>query len=127
MRSLIRSASRAMSYPTTVPRPLVGSRIPHSMRMVVDLPAPFGPSTPKISPRRTRSETSRTAHRLPKRRESPSVSMTSSSAGIACSGGAVRALAAGDAHEGGDPRVQHLAGIRDAHAHAHHQVGALAL
>ena len=31
------------------------------MRMVVDLPAPFGPSTPKISPRRTVSETSRTA------------------------------------------------------------------
>src|ERR1044072_4920188 len=52
MRSLIRSASRAMSKPTTRPLPLVGSRIPHSMRMVVDFPAPLGPGTPKISPAR---------------------------------------------------------------------------
>lgn len=64
---LMRSASRWMSQPTTVPRPPVGSRMPHSMRMVVDLPAPFGPSTPKLSPRRTSNVTSRTATSSPKR------------------------------------------------------------
>ena len=47
------------------------------MRMVVDLPAPFGPSTPKISPRRTVSDTSRTATSWPKRRDRCSVSMMS--------------------------------------------------
>src|SRR4051794_10905399 len=73
MRSLIRSASVATSKPTTVALPPVGSRIPQSMRMVVDLPAPFGPRTPKISPRSTVSETSRTATRRPKVRDRFSV------------------------------------------------------
>jgi hypothetical protein len=40
--------------------------MPHSMRIVVDLPAPFGPSTPKISPRETLNDTSRTATSEPK-------------------------------------------------------------
>jgi len=35
------------------------------MRMVVDLPAPFGPSSPKISPRRTAKETPATARNDP--------------------------------------------------------------
>src|SRR4051795_12444112 len=85
MRSLIRSASVATSKPTTVALPPVGSRIPQSMRMVVDLPAPFGPRTPKISPRSTVSETSRTATRRPKVRDRFSV-LTMGSALIACSG-----------------------------------------
>jgi len=57
-----------MSKPTTVPRPPVGSRIPQSIRIVVDFPAPLGPRMPKISPRRTSSETSRTATSDPKER-----------------------------------------------------------
>src|SRR3954469_1656536 len=85
MRSLIRSAWVATSKPTTVALPPVGSRIPQSMRMVVDLPAPFGPSTPKISPRSTVSETSRTATRRPKVRDRFSV-LTMGSAVIVCSG-----------------------------------------
>src|SRR6185369_16431292 len=121
MRRLISSGSVAMSKPTTRPVPPVGSRIPHSMRMVVDLPAPLGPSTPKISPRRTCSETSRTAHCWPKRRDSRSVSTTSSSAAMAA---APRAI---DVDEGGHPGVQGLAGIGHPHPDPDHQVAALAL
>src|SRR5512147_3208585 len=47
---LISSERVLMSYPPTVPSPPVGMRRPQSMRMVVDLPAPFGPRNPKISP-----------------------------------------------------------------------------
>ena len=39
-----------MSNPPTVPLPLVGMSKPHSMRIVVDLPEPFGPRKPKIAP-----------------------------------------------------------------------------
>ena len=49
--------------------------------VVVDLPAPLGPSTPKISPCSTLSETSRTAIKSPNRRDSCSVWMTSSRRG----------------------------------------------
>ena len=37
------SASVATSWPQMLPVPLVGVMNPASMRMVVDLPAPFGP------------------------------------------------------------------------------------
>src|SRR5438045_6409477 len=40
--------------PRTLTSPLVGSRSVASMRRVVVFPAPFGPRTPKISPRSTR-------------------------------------------------------------------------
>jgi hypothetical protein len=76
MFCLICSAWRTMSKPTTLPDPPDGVRMPHSMRIVVDLPAPFGPSTPKMRPRATRNETSRTATSEPKRRSSRSVVMT---------------------------------------------------
>jgi hypothetical protein len=36
--------------PLTVTEPLVGSDRPATMRMVVVLPAPFGPRNPKIAP-----------------------------------------------------------------------------
>ncbi len=39
------------SKPATVAFPEVGSSSPQRIRMVVDLPAPFGPRKPKISPR----------------------------------------------------------------------------
>src|SRR5215471_13771474 len=57
-----------MSNPATRPTPLVGGRMPVSMRMVVDLPAPLGPRTPKIWPSRTRKEMWSTAVKLPKTR-----------------------------------------------------------
>ena len=52
--------------------PLVGAMKPASMRMVVDLPAPFGPSRPRIWPAPTCNEMPSTAVREPKRRVSAS-------------------------------------------------------
>src|SRR4249920_2522521 len=110
MRSLIRSAWLLMSKPTTVPEPPLGSRMPHSMRMVVDLPAPFGPSTPKISPRLTCSDTSRTATSDPNLRDSERVSMMTS--------GSVTLLAPRETHEGRDAGAQLLFRVVDTNAHA---------
>ena len=45
--------SFAASCPATSALPSVGSISPHSMRSVVVLPAPSGPTSPKISPRAT--------------------------------------------------------------------------
>src|SRR5436190_17474769 len=68
MRRLTPSGSRPTSTPPTVAVPDVGSSRPHSMRMVVDLPAPLLPRKPKISPRATSKLTSSTATNCPKRR-----------------------------------------------------------
>src|SRR6188768_3135147 len=57
----------ATSNPATVALPDVGTSSPHRMRIVVDLPAPFGPRNPKISPCDTSSDTSSTATKVPKR------------------------------------------------------------
>ncbi len=48
-------------------RPEVGLSRPHSMRMVVDFPAPFGPRNPKTSPLRTVRLSRSTATKLPNR------------------------------------------------------------
>src|SRR5690606_16562377 len=48
-------------------RPSAGRSSPSSVRMSVVLPAPLGPSKPKISPRRTRNDTPRSASTLPNR------------------------------------------------------------
>ena len=50
-----------MSKPPTDTVPAVGGMKPVIMRMVVDLPAPFGPRKPSTSPRSTENETSSTA------------------------------------------------------------------
>ena len=63
--ALMRSESRRMSRPSTRTSPEVGSDSPARMRMVVVLPAPFGPRKPKISPRRTWSEMPSTAVKSP--------------------------------------------------------------
>src|SRR5512136_964731 len=63
----MRSGSRTRSKPAMRPLPAVGAMIPHSMRMVVDLPAPFGPRKPKISPVRTEKLMPSTAVKRPKR------------------------------------------------------------
>src|SRR5262249_37152478 len=65
-----------MSKPATVARPVVGGRRPHSILMVVVLPAPFGPRNPKICPPSTCNDRSATASSVPKRRPSPSVRTT---------------------------------------------------
>src|SRR5437867_1901402 len=46
--------------------PLLGGKMPARMRMVVVLPAPFGPRKPTISPTSTRNEMPRTASTAPK-------------------------------------------------------------
>ena len=60
--------SRESSQPSTVTRPDEGSISPASIRSVVVLPAPFGPSSAKISPGTRSNETSSTATRVPNRR-----------------------------------------------------------
>src|ERR1700733_15002385 len=66
---LLRTAlgSRITSYPATVAVPLVGGTNVVSMRISVLLPAPFGPSKPKISPLCTVKLTLSTASSAPKR------------------------------------------------------------
>src|ERR1035438_903992 len=67
--------SRMMSYPATMAVPLVGGTSVVNMRMSVLLPAPFGPSRPKISPPGTMKLTLSTASSAPKRLLMPSTSM----------------------------------------------------
>src|SRR5688500_11065787 len=64
-----------MSWPAIRAPPSVGSRMPQSMRITVDLPEPFGPRKPKIDPRATEKLTSSTAVKLPNRLVSPSHSI----------------------------------------------------
>src|SRR5262252_8621942 len=75
--------------PPTVAVPDVGVSSPHSMRMVVDLPAPLLPRKPKISPRRTSNVTLSTATNCPNRRVSPRTSIAGLSVGIAATAGAL--------------------------------------
>ena len=53
MRFLISSSCAGMGMPSSSIAPEVGGMSPISMRMVVDLPAPFGPRNPKKQPRGT--------------------------------------------------------------------------
>src|SRR3972149_5415043 len=68
MRCFTPSGSVVTSIPPTCAVPEVGASNPHSMRIVVDLPAPLLPRKPKISPRATSNDTSSTARNGPKRR-----------------------------------------------------------
>src|SRR5258706_15014079 len=54
-------------------RPSVGGMKPVIMRMVVDLPAPFGPRKPSTSPRSTLNEMPSTARLAPKLLTRPSI------------------------------------------------------
>src|SRR5260370_9894475 len=58
---------RATSKPATNPWPLLGAMSVVSIRTMVVLPAPLGPSSPKTSPRRTSKLTLSTAVNAPKR------------------------------------------------------------
>src|SRR5712691_3452172 len=65
MRALMDSLWVATSNPSTRPWPLDGVMIPHSMRMVVVLPDPFGPRNANTSPSLTSSDRRSTAIRSP--------------------------------------------------------------
>jgi hypothetical protein len=62
-----------MSSPSKTIRPLVGRITPVSELKNVDLPAPFGPMIPRISPRGTAMLTLLTAAKPPNRTVRPSV------------------------------------------------------
>ena len=78
MRPRAGAAAVRRSKPATRNVPAVGGSRPHSMRKVVDLPAPLAPSRPKISPRATVKLTSSTATNAPKRRVRCSTVITAS-------------------------------------------------
>src|SRR6185436_5382661 len=65
--ALAASGSFFKSWPLIVIAPDVGLSSPAIMRMVVVLPAPFGPRKPWISPGATSSDTPSTAVKLPYR------------------------------------------------------------
>ena len=67
MRRLATIGSAWTSTPSTSTWPRSGDRMPASIRSVVVLPAPFGPSRPTISPGLTARDTSATAITSPKR------------------------------------------------------------
>src|SRR6185436_6478436 len=124
MRVLTPSGSRPTSMPPTIAVPDVGFSRPHSIRIVVDFPAPLLPRKPKISPRRTSNDTLSTATNWPKRRVSPRTSMATPCPALAEADGSLAngALQPGfgepDVREGSSPielgletrdlRVQHV-------------------
>src|ERR1700721_760115 len=55
------SRSETTSWPATLAVPEVGSARVHRILIVVDLPAPFGPRKPKVSPAATSKSMPRTA------------------------------------------------------------------
>src|ERR1051325_6328267 len=73
--SLIESVSRTTSWPPIRAVPSLGSRIPHNIRITVDLPEPLGPRNPKIDPLSTPKVTRSTAVKCPNRFVSPSRSI----------------------------------------------------
>ena len=56
---------RQLSNPAIVARPEVGRNKPSNSRIVVVFPEPFGPSSPKTSPRRISSDKSSSATTWP--------------------------------------------------------------
>src|SRR5438132_8890001 len=67
--------------PKTETLPPVGRKRPSISRMVVVLPAPFGPRKPKVSPARTEKEALSIPRRRPYRLVSSRASMTTSISG----------------------------------------------
>src|SRR6185295_1243231 len=123
MRCFTPSGSLPTSMPPTIAVPLVGLSRPHSIRMVVDLPAPLLPRNPKISPAWTSKLTRSTATNLPKRRVSSTTEIAIAD-GSAANGpiqSRLRGSQCGDslcaieprAHDV-DLRVEHVGARRDA-------------
>src|SRR5215831_9634674 len=75
MRRFTPSGSRVTSMPPTIAVPDVGFNSPHSILIVVDLPAPLLPRKPKISPRATSNVTLSTATKSPNRLVRPRTSI----------------------------------------------------
>src|SRR6202042_3775389 len=74
-RARITGPSATGSRPKIVSSPAVGGETQPIMRIVEDLPAPFGPRKPKASPRRSSKSTPSTAVKLPNRLVRPRARM----------------------------------------------------
>src|SRR5215813_4697568 len=72
--ALARSGLLPISMPQIAARPAVGATRPQSIRNSVVLPAPFGPTIPRISPASTVRLTPRTASTTPNRLARPAAS-----------------------------------------------------
>src|SRR3954465_4055291 len=99
-----REAKEPAGKPATLARPLVGRTNPRRSLMVVVLPAPFGPRSPKISPRRTSIERSMTARTFRPQNPTRKVFERCSAAMIAFSIGAHVYSPAPPAATNGKPR-----------------------
>src|SRR5688572_28486065 len=101
--ALAATGSRARSWPLMVTLPLVGLSRPAMMRIVVVLPAPFGPRKPWISPGSTARLTLSTAVNDP-------YLLTSASTAIMWSGGLRPALGGAVALREGEIHRPHVLG-----------------
>src|SRR4051812_14916900 len=121
--ALAASGSRARSRPLIVIRPLVGFRRPAIMRIVVVLPAPFGPRKPWISPGSTDRLTPSTAVNGPYFLTSVSTAIMASGRLRPAVGGAV-ALGNGQLHRpevlGRPPDEDRRVAGLDVHVHHAH-------
>src|SRR5262245_34322766 len=70
-RAWISGEARVRSMPSKATVPLVGTVSPARQLKKVDLPAPFGPIRPMISPSATERSALRTAKKLPKAFDTP--------------------------------------------------------
>ena len=68
--------------PSTITTPDVGRSRPHNILNVVDLPAPFGPTTPQIAPGATSNDSRSTARDAPNRLVRFRTLMTGSTGGM---------------------------------------------
>src|SRR5690349_2797812 len=129
MCSLTRSGCRATSAPATDAVPPFGVMSPHSMRMVVVLPEPFGPRMPKISPRRIVNDTSSTATTLPNVLRSPLTTTTSerSAPGVFASLTARCSRRRADDRACRQARLEHAARGREHDLHGEDEIGLLVL
>src|SRR6266700_400204 len=75
MRRRTSACRSTTSKPATLARPALGCSSVHSIEMVVDLPAPFGPRNPKVWPGGTEKLTPRTASSSSNRLTRPSAWM----------------------------------------------------
>src|SRR5579885_2660827 len=110
MWRLTPSGSRTTSKPATVAEPPSGLRTPASMRSVVVLPAPSGPTRPKISPAPATKLRRSTASVSAKRRVSSRASTAGSAMGLSgCEH---------DGRVGGHAGLQLVTRVLDVDAHA---------
>src|SRR5579864_2426823 len=69
--------SPAISFPSKMIDPALGTSVPESMLKIVLFPEPFGPISPRISPRASLNDTLLTAVKPPKRFTNPLTVSTS--------------------------------------------------